>query len=108
MTTSSAGGFGSPADWSGAIEEHVMAKSRQRRDGKWDERLMCRVQQVAYDFRTQTARLDFPELNCCDMSGAIEMVTAIAPDVRVIETYAGGKPDTVFRRNGDDWDTFMR
>ena len=78
-----------------------MAKGKHSKpDGKYDERLMCNVQKLAYDFCTQTGRLDFPEGDCCDMSGAIALFTAIDPGVRQIETFAGGKPDTVYQRDG--------
>jgi hypothetical protein len=42
-----------------------MAKPRHsKRDGKWDERLACHVQQLTYDFRTQTGSPpDFTLLN---------------------------------------------
>ena len=41
-----------------------MAKApRNKREGMWDDRLVCRVQQMNYDFRTRTGRLDFPALS---------------------------------------------
>jgi hypothetical protein len=89
-----------------------MAKGRHgTRDGKSDKRLVCRVQQLSYDFRTWTGRLDFPAGNCCDMSGAISIFTAIDPDVRVIETFAGGNADTIYRLSGEgrgEWEALMR
>ena len=88
-----------------------MAKIRKRNDeGMWDERLKCHVQQVAYDTRTRTGRLDFPEACCCDMTGAIQLFSAIDPEVPVIETFAGGEADTVFRFNptSREWTTFLR
>jgi hypothetical protein len=82
----------------------------EKRDGKWDDKLQCRVQHVAYDFCTRTGRLYFPVGNCCDMTGAIRLFTAIDPDVHLIETFAGGEPDTFYRCNvGDrEWTAFMR
>jgi len=79
-------------------------------EGKWDERLVCRVQHLSYDFRTRTGELHFPECNCCDMGGAVALFRAIDPDVRLIRTFAGGRPDTVYRFNvGDsgEWSAFL-
>ena len=75
-----------------------MAKGRHSKtEGKADRRLVCRVQNLEYDFRTWTGKLYFPAGNCCDMSGAVRIFTGIDPDVRVIETFAGGSriPSTV-------------
>jgi hypothetical protein len=82
---------------------------RSERDGMWDERLVCHVQQAAYDARIGVGRLDFPAGCCCDMAGAIELFTAIDPHVEVIETLAGGEPDTVYRLNTRDgeWKAFV-
>jgi hypothetical protein len=86
-----------------------MAKPRDsKRDGKWDERLICHVQQLTYDFCTQTGKLDLPAANCCDMTGAIKLFTAIDPDVQAIETFAGGEPDTVYSRNRGEWTASLR
>jgi hypothetical protein len=89
-----------------------MANAQQpnERDGRWDERLKCRVQQLQYDFHTKTGRLDFPEANCCDMTGAVGIFMAIDPEVRVIDTYAGGKADVLYRRGKErgEWKAHLR
>lgn len=85
-----------------------MAVKQSKPKAKWDERLMCEVEQMAYDFRTRTGRLDFPEMNCCHMPGAIALFTAIDPGARVIDTYAGGKPDTLCRLVDGEWTAFTR
>jgi hypothetical protein len=92
-------------------KECVMANTKAEwRDGKWDSKLQCAVQKLQYDFRTKTGRLEFPEGDCCDMSGAISLFAAIDKDVRVIDTYAGGKPDTIYRRGqgSEEWVVFLR
>ena len=81
---------------------------RSKRDGIWDERLMCHLQQMAYDARTGVGRLDFPAGECCHMPAALDLFTAIDPHVQVIETFSGGEPDTVYRRDGDRWTAFLR
>jgi hypothetical protein len=90
-------------------EEPVMAKARwqSEADGQWNSGLQCSVRQVLYDFRTRTGRLDFPTGDCCDMSGAIALFKAVDPSVRVIETFAGGEPDTVYRLDGE-WSALAR
>ncbi len=86
-----------------------MARARHsQQDGRWDERLGCWLQRLVYDARTRTGRLDFPPANCCDMTGAINLFTAIDPDVRVIETFAGGVPDKVYRREDGEWAALTR
>jgi hypothetical protein len=82
--------------------------SRNQREGTWDDRLVCRVRWMTYDFRSRTGRLDFPAGDCCDMTGAVSIFTAIDPEVRAIETYAGGEPDVFYRRNGRGWSAYVR
>lgn len=69
--------------------------------------LQCDIEQLSYDFRTRTGRLDFPECNCCDMEGAIEIFTSIDPGVLSIVTYAAGKLDTVYMLLGKEWQAFL-
>ncbi len=42
------------------------------------------------------------------MTGAIGLFTAIDRDVCVIETFAGGVPDAVYRREGGEWVALTR
>ncbi len=48
-------------------------------------------------------RLDMPADNCCDMDGAIKAAEALCPLVWRIDTYAGGKPDTMYLLRGSQW-----
>lgn len=48
-------------------------------------------------------RLDMPDDNCCDMTGAIKAAEALCPLVWRIDTYAGGKPDTMYLLRGSEW-----
>jgi hypothetical protein len=72
-------------------------------EGKWDERLLCHVKRLSYDFSTHTGEMYFPAGNCCDMDGAVALFTAIAPGVHLIRTFAGTEPDTIFRRHRGQW-----
>jgi hypothetical protein len=75
---------------------------------RFDHRLLCYVKRLTYEFNTRTGRLDMPEHNCCDMTGAIALFQAIDPKVRFIETFAGGVSDTSYRRQGDKWEAVDR
>jgi hypothetical protein len=48
-------------------------------------------------------RLDMPADNCCDMRGAIKAAEALCPMVWRIDTYAGGRPDTMYLLSGGGW-----
>ena len=47
--------------------------------------------------------LDLPADNCCDMRGAIKAAEALCPLVWRIDTYAGGKPDTIYAEHKGKW-----
>ena len=52
--------------------------------------------------------LKMPEGNCCDMNGAIDIAQAIMPGVWRIATYAGGSPDTEYRKLKGVWVAFSQ
>lgn len=72
----------------------------------YDERLMCEVVSLSYDFRTRTGELYLPDSNCCDMTGCLELFEAIDPSVVAIETRSGNRADTAYRKVGVDWKAF--
>jgi len=76
-------------------------------EDRWDERLVCYVVSLAYDFRGRTGRLDMIAHNCCDMGRCVAIFRGIDPEVAVIETYAGGERDTIFRKQGKEWRAFL-
>jgi hypothetical protein len=65
--------------------------------------LQCDVVRLAYDFATNVGALQMPPDNCCDMSGCIALFERIDADVTRIETMAGSKPDTIYRRTSEGW-----
>jgi hypothetical protein len=69
----------------------------------WDERLMCGVVSLAYDFCRRTGQLYLPDGHCCDMTGCITLFQAIDPDVTAINTYSSDKADTAYRKKGTEW-----
>lgn len=48
-------------------------------------------------------RLNLPESHCCDMRGAIKAAEGLCPGVWRIDTYAGGKPDIMYLKQGREW-----
>ncbi len=76
--------------------------AKKARNAPFDKRLMCSVESLSYDFRTREGRLEMPDGNCCDMEGAVGLFTAIDPKAETIRTFAGGKPDTVYRKDAGD------
>lgn len=76
-------------------------------DDRWDERLKCFVVSLAYGFLSRTGRLDMIADNCCDFSGCLSIFEKIDPEVDTIMTYAGGEPDTIYRKEGKEWNAFL-
>jgi hypothetical protein len=72
----------------------------------FDRRIKCSVVSLAYDFASHVGRLDMERYNCCDMGGCLALFRGIDPKVKAIHTYAGGKPDTIYRREGKEWGAY--
>lgn len=75
-------------------------------ESRYDERLMCEVISLSYDFGTQTAELYLPATNCCDMTGCVELFEAIDPKVVAINTHSGDRIDTAYRKAGAEWKAY--
>jgi hypothetical protein len=71
-----------------------------------EDRLMCEVTSLAYDFRKKIGRLKMADGDCCDMSGCIAMFSAIDREVSRIETYSGVRKDTLYVRSGTVWSAY--
>ncbi len=67
----------------------------------WHVSLQCHVTGLTYDFVNCEGRLDMAPSSCCDMQGCIELFKSISPEVRLIETFAGGLRDTLYLRGRD-------
>jgi len=74
----------------------------------WHPILQCRVTAMAYDFTNHEGRLDMAVANCCDMQGCIDLFISISPEVQLIETFAGGRRDTLYLRVRDGWSALSR
>jgi hypothetical protein len=69
----------------------------------WSEMLKTAVDSVSYDFRKRRGTVHMPALCCTDMQGCIDLFAGFAPDVEEINTFAGGKADTSYKRKGGEW-----
>ena len=65
----------------------------------FNELTQCYVKRVVYDFDTRRGILMMEEDSCTDMNGAIKLFQAIDPNVKAIDTFAGTRPDTSYRRH---------
>jgi len=65
--------------------------------------LVCEVEGLHYDFEKKVGRLLMAETSACDLGGCVALFTKIDPDVKLIETFAGDKSDTIFKRSNDGW-----
>jgi len=73
----------------------------------FDERLMCSVVSLEYDFTIKRGRLFMPDMTNTDMGGCIKLFEGIDKRVKRIETFAGADPDTTYRRRGDKWTAYL-
>ena len=80
-----------------------LSESRQHNpSSNWSSGLQC--DWVAWRVvDSGILRLDMPDFECCDMSGAIKTAKALCPTVRRIDTYSGGKLDTMYVMESDKW-----
>ena len=76
-----------------------------RKKTEWDERLMCGVERLSYDFATRKGVVVFPRGDCCDFRGCLRLFEAIDPGVVAIDTWSGDRPDTIYRKRGGTWES---
>lgn len=75
--------------------------------GVCDDRLKCNVISLAYDFRTHTGQLYLLDGDCCDMTGCVALFEKIDRKVKAINTYSGDQEDTMYRKEGKEWNAFL-
>jgi len=61
------------------------------------------AKQLIYDFERRFGTLHQAADCCTDMTGTISVFEAIDPDVRKIQTWAGGFLDTTYERIHGKW-----
>ena len=91
------------ADMLAALQAGERAAPRTARRGPFDERLMCHVNNLHYDFAAQSGTLLLPRMAVTDMTGTVNLFRAIDPGVRLIYTVSDEGEWTVYRREGDRW-----
>lgn len=69
----------------------------------FDDRLMCFLDSLTYDFKTHTGTLHVTAGGCCDMTGCIKLFKSINPMVCKILVYSGAEEDTSYRKDGNKW-----
>jgi hypothetical protein len=74
--------------------------------GTWDNRLMCNVVSLAYDFTKHTGQIHLLAGDFCDMSGCVAVFEGIDPKVTAIDTFSGERVDTKYRKEGGGWIAF--
>ena len=74
--------------------------------GVFDDRLLCEVNSIHYDFRRKIGGLELPDGHACDMRGCISMFEAIDRQVIAIVTFSGDERDTVYLRRDGEWKAF--
>ena len=74
----------------------------QKHQLEFNEELMCMIVRSEVDFELHQTVLFFPEMNCCDMRGAINFAKRTDPKVKRIVTVSGGKLDTVYYYDDDE------
>lgn len=71
------------------------------------DRLGCRLRRVEYDFISRTGFLYFPDGHCCDMEGAIDLISEIDSKVETIRTFSGRKEDTMYKLIKGEWEAYV-
>lgn len=72
------------------------------------EDLVCSVIRVSYRFPSRAGDLFLEADHCCSMSGAIRMFEKIDPDVEIISSFSGGRPDTIYVKQSGGWAAYDR
>jgi hypothetical protein len=68
-----------------------------------DDRLQCRVVELAYDFDDLAGEIYLPPGDCCDMRACIKLFEAIDERVARIDTYSGVVHDTSYIKGYTGW-----
>src|SRR4051812_22756115 len=75
----------------------------KRKLTEWDDRLMCGVESLSYDFAARAGTIRFPRGDCCDFRGCLRLFEGIDPGVVAIDTWSGDRPDTIYHKRGGEW-----
>ena len=84
------------------VDALIAFEQMQKHQLEFNEELMCMIVRSEADFELHQTVLFFPEMNCCDMRGAINFAKRTDPKVKRIVTVSGGKLDTIYYYDDDD------
>ncbi len=90
--------------WDVLAQEFIQNAYEQmeRQQAEFNKELVCVIVRSEADFELHETVLFFPEMNCCDMKGAINFAKRTDPKVKRIVTVSGGNLDTVYYYDDDD------
>lgn len=71
--------------------------------GVFSPLLACNIRRV--NCTRRAIHLYFPDGDCCDMSGAINLANILHPKVKAIVTYSGRSPDRIYHKIGNAWES---
>jgi predicted DNA-binding transcriptional regulator AlpA len=90
--------------WDDLAREFIQKafEKMEKHQPEFNEELMCILVKSEVDFELHQTVLFFPEMNCCDMRGAINFAKRTDPKVKRIVTIAGENLDTVYYYDDDE------
>jgi hypothetical protein len=65
---------------------------------------MCNVDKIVFDVDQRLGELWLPEMNYPDMSSTIKNFTSVDPEIRLIQTFVGGKLDIAYVKIDSGWE----
>ena len=68
-----------------------------------NDKLKCELERLHVDIPRSFAAVHVAEGQCVDMTGVIEVVTSIDPNVKIIQTFSGALPDTRYALIDGSW-----
>lgn len=89
-----------------SIQNEPLGKIEMK-DLKFDNRTMCEILSLDYDFETHSGNLYMGPSSATDMGGCIEIFTGIDPKVQEIKTWRTMNTekvkDTFYVKKNSDW-----
>lgn len=70
----------------------------------YNSELVCHVISMQYNYLDKELLLYFPELECCDMAGAVKFAKRIDEHVRQIQTFAGEAQGVCYVLINGNWE----
>lgn len=65
--------------------------------------VMCNVSEIRIDVDNRQGFLMLPPMNYPDMNSTINCFTSVDPEIEIIQTFVGGKLDTVYVKSNNEW-----